>query len=77
MTDGAEWKELRDWTFRNLKNVGFAKRKMAELLVDELDPILEKLKESSVHRIRLAFEPAVINVLWKLLTGQRICSDTK
>lgn len=77
MNDGAEWKGLRSWTVQNLKNVGFAKLKMEELLTDELVSILEKLKEGGVLRIKLVIEPAVINVLWKLLTGQQICNDTK
>lgn len=77
MNDGEEWKELRSWTMRTLKNVGFAKRKMRDLLIEELICIQEKLKEGSVHRLKLVTAPAVINVLWKLLTGQRMCSDIK
>ncbi|XP_032680722.1 exonuclease 1 [Odontomachus brunneus] len=72
MNDGLEWKELRHWTVRNLRNVGFAKRKMEELLLDELVIVIDKLKQHNVLRIKLAVETAVINVLWKLLTGQQI-----
>lgn len=72
MNDGIEWRELRNWTMRNLKNIGFAKQKMETLLLDELALILRKLKQDNVHRIKLAFETAVTNVLWKLLAGQPV-----
>ncbi|XP_014476523.1 PREDICTED: probable cytochrome P450 305a1 [Dinoponera quadriceps] len=77
MNDGAEWKELRNWTMRNLRKVGFARQEMGELLADELTVILEKLKESNVHTIKFVIAPAVINVLWNLLAGQQICNNTK
>lgn len=77
MNDGIEWKELRNWTMRNLRNVGFAKRKMEELLLDELVLVIDKLKQHDVYRIKMAIETAVINVLWKLLTGQQIIANAK
>lgn len=77
INDGAEWKELRNWAVRNLRKVGFAGQKMELLLLDELDLVIEKLKQSDVHRIKFAIEAAVINVLWKLLTGQQFFADSK
>lgn len=71
MNDGTEWKELRSWTVRTLRSIGFAKQPMTELLVDELTLILEKLKDGGVQRIRSAISPAVINVLWMLVTGRK------
>ncbi|KAL6263530.1 hypothetical protein P5V15_006319 [Pogonomyrmex californicus] len=75
MNDGLEWRELRHWTVRTLRNVGFAKREMMELLVDELAIILEKLKCNNVRCIRPVIAPAVINVLWMLVTGKRPSED--
>ncbi|XP_011646186.1 probable cytochrome P450 305a1 [Pogonomyrmex barbatus] len=75
MNDGPEWRELRHWTVRTLRNVGFAKREMMELLVDELAIILEKLKSNNVQCIRPVIAPAVINVLWMLVTGKRPSED--
>lgn len=77
MNDGAEWKELRGWAFRNLKNMGFARRTMGELLANEQVLILKHLKEGNVHRIKSVIEPSVINVLWKLLAGGLTYDDTK
>lgn len=71
MNDGKEWKELRSWTVRALRGVGFAKEPMTQLLIDELTLILEKLKDGGVQKIRPVISPAVINVLWMLLTGRK------
>ncbi|KAL0099680.1 hypothetical protein PUN28_019821 [Cardiocondyla obscurior] len=71
MNDGSEWKELRVWSVRALKNVGFAKQAMMDLIVDEMTLILEKLGNGGVRQIRSAIAPAVINVLWMLVTGQK------
>ncbi|XP_012535700.1 probable cytochrome P450 305a1 [Monomorium pharaonis] len=71
MNDGTEWKELRAWTVRALRSVGFAKEAMMELLVEEMALIVKRLANGGVQYIRPAFAPAVINVLWMLVTGQK------
>ncbi|XP_018057725.1 PREDICTED: probable cytochrome P450 305a1 [Atta colombica] len=71
LNDGAEWKELRSWSMRTLRSVGFAKQTMMELIVEEMTLIIEKLATGGVQQIQSAFAPAVINVLWMLITGQK------
>ncbi|XP_011861104.1 PREDICTED: probable cytochrome P450 305a1 [Vollenhovia emeryi] len=71
LNDGAEWKELRGWTVRTLRSVGFAKRAMMDLLVDEMTLILQRLADGGVRQIRPVIAPAVINVLWMLVTGRK------
>lgn len=71
MNDGNEWRELRNWTVRALRSIGFAKQAMMDLLVDEMTLILERLGDGGVRQIRPAIAPAVINVLWMLVTGQK------
>lgn len=75
MNDGIEWKELRTWTVRTLRNVGFAKQEMMNLLSDEMTLILERLADGGVRRIRPVIAPAVINVLWMIVTGQKPSED--
>lgn len=77
MNDGPDWKELRAWSIRTLRNIGFAKREMTELLMDELKLILERLKDNNVRHIQSAIEPAVINVLWILVTGKPLHYDLR
>ncbi|KYN45015.1 hypothetical protein ALC56_00489 [Trachymyrmex septentrionalis] len=69
--DGEEWKELRSWSVRALRSVGFAKEAMMELITEEMTLMTEKLANGGVQQIRSAFSPAVINVLWMLITGQK------
>jgi len=69
LNDGAEWKELRSWSVRTLRSVGFAKQTMMELIVEEMTLMIEKLATGGVQQIQ--FAPAVINVLWMLITGQK------
>ncbi|XP_018392632.1 PREDICTED: probable cytochrome P450 305a1 isoform X2 [Cyphomyrmex costatus] len=71
MNDGAEWKELRSWSVRALRNVGFARQTMVELIEEEMTLMVEKLSSGGVRQIRSAFAPAVINVLWMLITGRK------
>jgi len=77
MNDGPDWKELRSWSTCALRSLGFAKQEMTDLLINELELILERLKDSSVRHIRPAIEPAVINVLWTLITGKPLDDDLR
>ncbi|KAG5310534.1 CP305 protein, partial [Acromyrmex insinuator] len=71
LNDGAEWKELRSWSVRTLRSVGFAKQTMMDLITEEMTLIIEKLATGGMQQIRSAFAPAVINILWMLITGQK------
>ncbi|XP_070161816.1 probable cytochrome P450 305a1 [Polyergus mexicanus] len=75
MNDGQDWKELRSWSVRTLKNIVFAKQEMMQLLLDELTLILEKLKDGGVQNIQIIIAPTVINVLWALTTGMKLSED--
>lgn len=75
MNDGQDWKELRSWSVRILKNVVFAKQEVMQLLLDELAVILEKLKDGGVQNIQTIIAPTVINVLWALTTGMKLSED--
>lgn len=71
MNDGPDWKDLRGWMVSTLKDFGFGKSTMSDMLMDEMSEVLENLKGGGVRRLRPIFAPAVINVLWRLSTGKR------
>lgn len=77
MNDGPYWKSLRAWSVRTLKNIGFAKPKMLQMLMSELAIILEKLKCNDVQCIQSIMSPSVINVLWMLVTGKKASESTR
>lgn len=75
MNDGQDWKELRSWSIRTLKNIVFDKQEMKQLLMNELALILEKLKDGGVQDIQAIIAPTVINVFWALTTGMKLSED--
>ncbi|XP_046739159.1 methyl farnesoate epoxidase-like [Diprion similis] len=70
--DGREWREMRAWLVRNLRALGLGRRQMLDLMTEELNGILEKMKDGGVHCLNEIIAPAVINVLWTLTAGKRI-----
>lgn len=77
MNDGPEWKEVRSWVVRTLRTLGFGKTITSELIQEELVLVLDNLKDGGVRRIKTVFGPAVINVLWTLATGKRLCEGSR
>lgn len=77
MNDGEEWKEMRGWLIRCLKNLGFGRVEMTDKINNELLIILDKLssKNGDVIQMKSLIAPAVINVLWSVATGKGI-NDT-
>ncbi|XP_057329953.1 probable cytochrome P450 305a1 [Microplitis mediator] len=79
MTDGSEWKEMRGWLVRCLRNLGFGREEMSNKINDELKIIIDKLKLNNNGPVRMKpiIAPAVINVIWSLVTGERIDEENK
>ncbi|XP_039315233.1 probable cytochrome P450 305a1 [Solenopsis invicta] len=75
--DGPEWKELHNWSARALRQVGFAKPAMVDLLNNEMTLIAKRLRDGGVQPIRPAFAPAVMNVLWFLVTRSNPSENPK
>lgn len=79
MTDGPEWREMRAWLVRSLKNLGFGGEEMSDRIKDELEIIIEKLRSQNAQVIQMKpiIAPAVINVIWGLATGKRIVEESR
>lgn len=77
MNDGKDWKDLRGWMVYNLKDFGYGKSAMSDLIIDEMHPVLDKLKGGGVRNLKPIFAPAVINVLWRLATGKRFVEGAR
>lgn len=70
MNDGAEWKELRNWMMRTMKIFGFGKNEMIKMIQNQLIIFSENVNKNKIHRLKLLFVPAVINILWTFATGE-------
>ncbi|KAI4482451.1 hypothetical protein M0802_013692 [Mischocyttarus mexicanus] len=77
MNDGAEWKEVRSWVVRTLKNIGYGKQKMSKLIHDETAMIIDSLKTGGKRRLIPIITPVVLNVIWTFVTGKRISEIEK
>ncbi|XP_078043390.1 methyl farnesoate epoxidase-like [Augochlora pura] len=72
MNDGPAWKELRGWMIASLKDFGYGKRSMSDLITEELVAVLENLKDGGVRTLKPIIVPAAINVLWNFTIGKHI-----
>ncbi|XP_012254145.2 methyl farnesoate epoxidase-like [Athalia rosae] len=74
-TDGTIWKEQRRFAVKNLREFGFGKRTMENMIVDEaltLVKIIErKSKSRTIRNVNKIATVAVLNSLWCLTSGIR------
>ncbi|PSN47974.1 hypothetical protein C0J52_09985 [Blattella germanica] len=75
-TDGRYWHEQRSFAVRHLREVGFGKTQMEDMILDELRDLLKLFGEQKGCSVSmgLSFAPSVLNVLWVLSTGSRFSS---
>ncbi|CAL7939980.1 unnamed protein product [Xylocopa violacea] len=77
MNDGADWRDLRNWTVRTMKFFGFGKREMTNMIKEELIVLVDCLKKQGPHSMKVLVTRAVVNVLWSLATGNRFSDDER
>lgn len=78
-TEGEIWHEQRSFVVRHLKQVGYGKQVMEDMITKEVLDLLETLgkegdggtREISVGRY---VTPCVLNVLWVMVSGTRFSS---
>jgi hypothetical protein len=75
--EGEHWSEQRRFALRTLRDYGFGKSGMAELILDEVTEFMDWLRKENgaavdpKPRLRLS----VVNALWKVITGERYSHD--
>ncbi|XP_043286451.1 probable cytochrome P450 305a1 [Venturia canescens] len=77
MADGPEWKKVRAWLVRSLRQVGFGRAEMSAHLCEELESIFAKIKDGGIFCMRSLISAAAVNVIWILATGKRITDEKK
>ncbi|CAG7730308.1 unnamed protein product, partial [Allacma fusca] len=73
LTNGQEWQDQRRFTLRHLRDFGFGKNYMGALIQEEVDELLVWLKSQGNNPVclNIKFTLAVINSLWRIITGKR------
>ena len=76
-SDGPIWAEQRRFTLRTLRDFGFGKAKMEELINEEVEAFTEALKSYRGEPVDIAgkFNLPILNSLWRITVGQRFDYD--
>lgn len=86
LTDEEFWVEQRRFVLRHLREFGFGKRTMAELVQEEAVQLVDDFKEQiakskdgkgEIFAMRDAFSVGVLNTLWSMMASKRYNADDK
>jgi cytochrome P450 len=70
--DGPIWREQRRFTLRNLRDFGFGRRSMENIIHEECHALLRNVDTTDPEFDLLPLLPfSTINVLWTIMTGRR------
>ena len=77
MSSGHTWQEQRRFSLRTLRDLGFGKVGMEELVNDEVEVLCKSLEseKGKFLNISKSFNIAAVNALWKVLTGERMSQE--
>jgi len=77
MSDGVVWTEQRRFTLRTLRDFGFGKIGMEEIISEEVEMFFEEIKKTMGEPFDFMnkFNLPILNALWRVLVGQRFEYD--
>eukprot|EP00093_Oithona_nana_P007338 07338.XXX_25634_23310_1 [CDS] Oithona nana genome sequencing. len=72
-SSGSEWMEQRRFTMRQLKDMGFGKSSMEDLIIREIEDLCALLRKDVGQEmsVNLKLNLSIVNALWVLLAGDR------
>lgn len=80
-TEGAFWQEQRRFTLRHLRDLGFGKTSIESQMMDEINELINDIKESAQSNpnraveFKSTFGVPVINILWAIIGGKRFAKE--
>ena len=79
MTDGAQWLGQRNFTVKQLRNFGFGKRGMEEVITKQANDLVDHIKSlGNIAKVDGSlFAISVLNVLWEMVVGYAFDRDDK
>ena len=71
LSEGQGWAEQRRFALRNLRDFGFGKSSMSELILEEINKFADSIRPNigKPMSLKLKFNLSVINALWKITSG--------
>nr|QSD59127.1 CYP370A15 [Diaphanosoma celebensis]QST15067.1 CYP370A5 protein [Diaphanosoma celebensis] len=82
-TEGQFWQEQRRFTLRHLRDLGFGKTSIEDMMIDEVVELLDEITAVAaadpdrVVDYKGIFNISVINVLWAIVGGERYRRDDR
>lgn len=78
MTDGPLWQEQRNFTERHLRQMGYGKIKMENLIIEELDKVFSSIgtRQDDIS-LSQKLSLSVLNVLWIITGGKQLSKDDR
>lgn len=74
--EGPVWKEQRRFVIKTLRDFGFGRKTMEELIMQDVEDILDglnaKCEEKESFTATNFFNAAVVNSLWTIMTGTKL-----
>ena len=79
LSEGSLWKEQRRWALHALRDLGFGKHSIEQVIRDELSDLVAQLRALGGHTIdpSLPLIRSVTNVICALVFGERLGGDPK
>nr|AIL94130.1 cytochrome P450 CYP3032C1 [Tigriopus japonicus] len=76
-SNGKQWSEQRRFALRTLRDFGFGKQKMEEIIDDQVSQLCSILesKQGQPMSVFGVFNVSVLNGLWSITTGQSLSQD--
>ena len=74
-TDGHQWTEQRRFAFKTLRDFGFGKKCMEDVIlyeVQKLEKVLSEKAKNSSTSLSQSLSVSVVNSIWSILTGETI-----
>uniref|UniRef100_A0A8C5QA23 Cytochrome P450 n=1 Tax=Leptobrachium leishanense TaxID=445787 RepID=A0A8C5QA23_9ANUR len=73
LSNGERWRQIRNFTLRNLRELGFGKKSFEEKIQEEAQYVVEELKKlkGKPYDVTKLFMEAISNVLFSIIFGSR------
>ena len=77
---GEEWKQLRRFTLKSLKDLGLGKKSSEGIIIEECREVIHKIEElmgknNGIVDLDKLFNKAALNIVWHLTAGERYDYD--
>jgi methyl farnesoate epoxidase/farnesoate epoxidase len=79
VSEGEAWESHRRFTLRHLRDFGFGKNRMENLIMEEVTEVLSSFKNQLDRPLVVDrnFTLAVLNALWTITSGERLPQNDK